>query len=48
MDAANLDGRYSHLSDEEEDEEEETHQEGGVGQESSSPLKSVVVNADLE
>lgn len=36
--AANLDGSYSHLSDEEEDEEEEPQQEGGVGQESSSPL----------
>jgi hypothetical protein len=48
VDAANLDGRYSHLSDEEEDEEEEMQQEGGVGRESSSPLKSVVANADLE
>jgi hypothetical protein len=50
VDVANLDGRYSHLSEDEDDEEEEQQQEqGGEGEVSSdSPLKAAVAKKDLE
>ena len=53
VNAANLDGRYSHLSDDEEDEEEgETEEEDahqhGNSQTQGSPLKSAVAKKDLE
>lgn len=47
VDAANLDGRYSHLSDEEDEANgEETQQQNS--EEQSSPLKSTVAQKDLE
>lgn len=49
VDVANLDGRYSHLSEDEEDEEEEQQQQGGGSEDSSgSPLKAAVAKKDLE
>jgi hypothetical protein len=51
VDVANLDGRYSHLSEDEDDDEEETEQQqqSGAGDESScSPLKGAVAKVDLE
>ena len=48
VNAANLDGRYSHLSDDEEDEEEQEEEQREDSQTQGSPLKSVVAKKDLE